>query len=67
MQRRFGPSILMRQKEEFNLGKFKIVSPYQMAGDQPAAVRALVAGVENGLTEQTLLGVTGSGLSLIHI
>ena len=61
MQRRFGPSILMRQKEEFNLGKFKIVSPYQMAGDQPAAVRALVAGVENGLTEQTLLGVTGSG------
>ena len=61
MQRRFGPSILMCQKEEFNLGKFKIVSPYQMAGDQPAAVRALVAGVENGLTEQTLLGVTGSG------
>ncbi len=43
------------------MGKFKIVSPYQMAGDQPAAVEALVAGVENGLTEQTLLGVTGSG------
>ncbi|MFR4978479.1 MAG: DEAD/DEAH box helicase family protein, partial [Butyricicoccus sp.] len=41
--------------------KFQIVSAYQMAGDQPAAVEALSAGVENGLTEQTLLGVTGSG------
>lgn len=41
--------------------KFEIVSAYQMAGDQPAAVEALSAGVENGLTEQTLLGVTGSG------
>ncbi len=43
------------------MGKFKIVSPYQMAGDQPAAVEKLVAGIENGLDEQTLLGVTGSG------
>ena len=41
--------------------KFQVVSPYQMAGDQPKAVAALSAGVENGLTEQTLLGVTGSG------
>ena len=41
--------------------KFQVVSAYQMAGDQPAAVEALSAGVENGLTEQTLLGVTGSG------
>ncbi len=41
--------------------KFQIVSAYQMAGDQPAAVQALSAGIENGLTEQTLLGVTGSG------
>lgn len=41
--------------------KFQVVSPYQMAGDQPTAVAALSAGVENGLTEQTLLGVTGSG------
>ena len=31
--------------------KFQVVSPYQMAGDQPAAVEALSAGVENGLTE----------------
>lgn len=41
--------------------KLQVVSPYQMAGDQPTAVAALSAGVENGLTEQTLLGVTGSG------
>lgn len=33
--------------------KFQVVSPYQMAGDQPTAVAALSAGVENGLTEQT--------------
>lgn len=41
--------------------KFQVVSAYQMAGDQPAAVEALAAGIQNGLTEQTLLGVTGSG------
>ncbi len=41
--------------------KFQVVSAYQMAGDQPVAVEALSAGVQNGLTEQTLLGVTGSG------
>ena len=40
---------------------FQIVSPYQMAGDQPEAVAGLVEGIHNGLTEQTLLGVTGSG------
>lgn len=31
------------------------------AGDQPAAIDALCAGIENGLMNQTLLGVTGSG------
>ena len=41
--------------------EFQIVSPYQMAGDQPEAVAGLVEGIHNGLTEQTLLGVTGSG------
>lgn len=40
---------------------FQIVSDYQMAGDQPEAVAKLSMGIENGLTEQTLLGVTGSG------
>ena len=41
--------------------EFKVVSPFEPSGDQPQAIEALAAGVENGLTEQTLLGVTGSG------
>ena len=40
---------------------FEVVSEYSPAGDQPAAIDALAVGVENGLEEQTLLGVTGSG------
>lgn len=40
---------------------FQIVSEYKMAGDQPGAVTKLVSGIENGLSEQTLMGVTGSG------
>ena len=40
---------------------FKVVSPFEPAGDQPEAIDALATGVEMGLKEQTLLGVTGSG------
>ena len=40
---------------------FRLVSPYQPAGDQPQAIEKLVAGFEDGLAHQTLLGVTGSG------
>ncbi len=40
---------------------FKVVAPYEMAGDQPAVVDALARGVDDGLRYQTLLGVTGSG------
>ena len=40
---------------------FKVVSEYQPSGDQPGAIRALAEGIENGLKEQVLLGVTGSG------
>ena len=40
---------------------FRVVAPYEMAGDQPEAVRSLARGVEEGLRYQTLLGVTGSG------
>ncbi|HPE15964.1 MAG TPA: DEAD/DEAH box helicase family protein, partial [Oscillospiraceae bacterium] len=40
---------------------FKVVSEYRPAGDQPEAIDALARGLENGLDEQTLLGVTGSG------
>ena len=40
---------------------FKVISPYQPAGDQAEAIAALAEGLENGLSEQVLLGVTGSG------
>ena len=40
---------------------FQVVSPYEPSGDQPEAIEALARGVELGLDEQTLLGVTGSG------
>jgi excinuclease ABC subunit B len=39
----------------------KVVSPFEPAGDQPGAIKALVEGLESGLAHQTLLGVTGSG------
>ena len=41
--------------------EFEVVSEYTPSGDQPEAIAALAAGIENGLDEQTLLGVTGSG------
>ena len=41
--------------------QFQVVSQYAPAGDQPQAIAGLAMGVENGLEEQTLLGVTGSG------
>ena len=41
--------------------KFEVVSEYQPSGDQPEAIAALAEGIENGLKEQVLLGVTGSG------
>ncbi|WP_299232845.1 excinuclease ABC subunit UvrB [uncultured Halomonas sp.] len=40
---------------------FRLASKFQPAGDQPAAIDALVGGLEAGLAHQTLLGVTGSG------
>ena len=43
------------------MDRFKLVSDYRPSGDQPAAIEALVNGVNWGLREQTLLGVTGSG------
>lgn len=41
--------------------KFKLHSRFKPAGDQPAAIDALCAGLDSGLVHQTLLGVTGSG------
>ncbi|ROR32570.1 excinuclease ABC subunit UvrB [Inmirania thermothiophila] len=40
---------------------FELVADFEPAGDQPAAIEALVRGLEDGLAHQTLLGVTGSG------
>ena len=40
---------------------FELVSSYQPAGDQPAAIESLIDGLDSGLATQTLLGVTGSG------
>ena len=41
--------------------EFKLKSPYKPLGDQPKAINSLAEGIKNGLKEQTLLGVTGSG------
>jgi excinuclease ABC subunit B len=43
------------------MNDFRLESPFQPAGDQPAAIRALVDGLRQGEAFQTLLGVTGSG------
>jgi excinuclease ABC subunit B len=43
--------------------KFRVTSDFQPAGDQPAAIAALSAGIERGDRFQTLLGITGSGKS----
>ena len=43
------------------MSKFELVSEYKPSGDQPEAIEGLVNGVNWGLREQTLLGVTGSG------
>jgi excinuclease ABC subunit B len=40
---------------------FKIQAPYEPAGDQPEAIKALVKGLKAGVTHQTLLGATGTG------
>ncbi len=43
------------------MDRFVLHSSYQPTGDQPEAIEALVSGLENGLDEQVLRGVTGSG------
>ena len=42
-------------------GKFVLKAPYKPSGDQPQAIEALAAGVQQGMDAQVLLGVTGSG------
>ncbi len=45
----------------FEGSPFQLFQPYPPAGDQPTAIAQLVEGVQDGLSFQTLLGVTGSG------
>ena len=47
--------------ERSTMPDFQVVSEYQPSGDQPQAIAKLAEGIENGLKEQVLLGVTGSG------
>lgn len=49
--------------------KFKICSEFDPAGDQPTAISELTQGIEDGLAEQALLGVTGSGktFTIAHV
>ncbi|MBU0455573.1 MAG: excinuclease ABC subunit UvrB [Pseudomonadota bacterium] len=49
--------------------KFELISTFQPAGDQPAAIRVLTDGLLQGLLRQTLLGVTGSGktFTMAHV
>lgn len=43
------------------MSEFKVVSPFQPNGDQPQAIKKLVAGVKKGMPAQVLLGATGTG------
>lgn len=43
------------------MGNFRLVSDFSPTGDQPQAIASLVNGIKNGLHDQTLIGVTGSG------
>ena len=47
------------------MGKFKLHAPYQPMGDQPNAIEKLVAGLEQGLKHQTLLGATATGKTYV--
>ena len=43
------------------MNQFVLKAPYAPSGDQPAAIESLSEGVKQGLRDQVLLGVTGSG------
>ena len=50
---------------EFSVPSFEVVSPYEPAGDQPQAIKTLVAGLKAGEPYQTLLGATGTGKTYV--
>ncbi len=55
------PSLDEMKFVRFPNSPYQLYQPFPPAGDQPAAIDALCEGIENGLSFQTLLGVTGSG------
>ena len=52
---------MTKMAELYEQKAFELVSPFKPTGDQPEAIEKLVDGLESGLKEQILLGVTGSG------
>ena len=52
---------MMKANNKEKNSVFDLVLPFPPAGDQPRAIKELIAGFEEGKTKQTLLGVTGSG------
>jgi excinuclease ABC subunit B len=56
-----GPVSTCRASMVRHQNAFRVVAGYQPAGDQPQAIAGLIDGIESGLSQQTLLGVTGSG------
>ena len=57
----FVPQARNTPKEKTLMPQFKVHSEYSPAGDQPQAIEKLAQGVDLGLREQVLKGVTGSG------
>ena len=55
------PPLVESQFIRFTDSPYQLYQPFPPAGDQPAAIDQLCAGIEDGLSFQTLLGVTGSG------
>src|SRR5690554_5375392 len=62
----FEPHRPVRPEKSEGGVRFKLVSEYEPAGDQPTAIAELVDGIEKGERDQVLLGVTGSGRSEEH-
>ena len=59
--KRFRKNTIQIVEEHMAIDQFELVSSFQPAGDQPAAIEALTRGVVEGQSFQTLMGVTGSG------
>ena len=56
------PDVLKAPKDKMDGGRpFVLKTPFQAAGDQPTAIKELTKGLENGETDQVLLGATGTG------